>query len=210
VGSSGRAGTRRNYHRRRYVFSPAHVHRIVVSSAFMDRLAAPIRVVRPLDADRREWNDLIARHDRSVMVALLARGIRADRARDLAQAAWTKLWERRREGGLERLELPGLAIRQALFIAADEARSRRNAPPVDLTVHPSLTDSFISRESLSRVQGELQRCPESMRRVFVLVHGGEGLSHTEVAERTGLSLQRVRQLMCEARQRLRAVLEVDR
>src|SRR5262249_33130525 len=58
------------------------------------------------------WDELIARHNHTVMVALLARGIRIDRAREAAQEAWARLIARQREGRLERLVLPGLAVVQ--------------------------------------------------------------------------------------------------
>src|ERR1700678_3918852 len=77
-----------------------------------------------LEAERQTWNALVARHEGAVRLSLIARGIPADRARDLTQAAWEKLWQRQTEGRLPRLELPGLAIRQALFLALEERRAR--------------------------------------------------------------------------------------
>jgi RNA polymerase sigma-70 factor (ECF subfamily) len=45
--------------------------------------------------------------------------------------------------------------------------------------------------------------------VFRLAYGGEGLSHAEVARRVGLSLQRVRQILCEVRAKLREAMQGD-
>src|SRR5688500_15774579 len=75
-----------------------------------------------LGGARAAWAGLSRRHHRRVLVALLARGIPADRARDITQETWARLVEHQGAGRLDRLELPGLAIRQATFLALDEAR----------------------------------------------------------------------------------------
>src|SRR5258708_7367275 len=68
------------------------------------------------------WDDAIRRHDRSVYLSVLALGLQPDRAREIVQAAWTRLIEQHGRGALAELELPGLAIRQARFLALDELR----------------------------------------------------------------------------------------
>src|SRR5580692_7937014 len=111
-------------------------------------------------ADRAHWNGLVERHDRAVLRVLLARGIRVDRARDLAQSAWAKLWEKQIAGLLPRLELPGLAIRQALFLAADERRTERptEALSAQLGVSASSPEAHVlSRQQLALIEAELSR-----------------------------------------------------
>src|SRR5689334_5843776 len=71
------------------------------------------------------WDDAIRRHDRSVYLSVLALGLAPDRAREIAQSAWTRLMERHAEGALTELELPGLAIRQARFLALTELERGR-------------------------------------------------------------------------------------
>jgi len=166
----------------------------------------------PGDA-RAAWGERVARHNRSVELALVARGIPLDRAKDLAQSAWTRLWERQLEGGLVFVELPGLAIRQALLLESDERRRRERqqglrvlAPPV-LQLDPDA--QILSRDQLRRVRTELEGLAPSARKVFGLWHSGEGLTHAEIALRTGLSVERVRHVLCEIRARLRGVLEDD-
>src|SRR5262245_60462429 len=73
-----------------------------------------------LCGDAEAWSWLIARHDHRVVVALLARGVPLDRARELAQETWLRLMQSQREGRLRELSLPGLAITQARFLAANE------------------------------------------------------------------------------------------
>ena len=72
--------------------------------------------------DRAAWTELIARHNRRLMLSLLAHGVLPAQAREMAQEAWLRLITRADAQKLDRLELPGLAIRQALFLARSEAR----------------------------------------------------------------------------------------
>src|SRR5436190_4035387 len=81
----------------------------------------PAMTSQPLDV----WDDAIRRHDRRIYLSVLALGIGPERAREIAQAAWTRLIEQHQRGALDEIELPGLAIRQARFLAFNElARNR--------------------------------------------------------------------------------------
>lgn len=112
---------------------------------------------------------------------------------------------------LERLELPGLAIRQALFLAKSEARKAGNVvEPLDSVAEQAVDSSeeqFFSRERLNRAHEQLQSLSPSTRAIFDRLYADPSMSHAEVAARVGLSVQRVRQLICEARKVLRAELE---
>jgi RNA polymerase sigma-70 factor (ECF subfamily) len=57
------------------------------------------------------------------------------------------------------------------------------------------------------VVAELRRCPSRAQQVFREVYGPAEASHADVARRLGLSVQRVRQIVCEVRARLRRALE---
>ena len=175
---------------------------------------------RALTGDRRAWDVLIARHHRRVVVSLLAKGIRVDRAHELAQEAWTRLIQQQQRGLLTELRLPNLAITQAAFLAADDARrSRREAiagnveelperqHPVDPAV--SAERRLLSEEQLAQAQEALAGCSPSARNVFLLACDGQELPHAEVAARVGLSVQRVRQILCEVRKKLRSALEEE-
>src|SRR4051812_35422239 len=101
-------------------------------SSRADRPTVPIaelpepRLIELAEAgDRAAWNELIARHDHRVVVSLVARGLRLPEARELAQQTWARLIAQQCAGRLARLELPGLAIRQAAFLALDAARAER-------------------------------------------------------------------------------------
>jgi RNA polymerase sigma-70 factor (ECF subfamily) len=175
-------------------------------------------IARACAGDRAAWGALIARHDHRVVLSLLARGVALPDARELAQRTWTRLIGQHQAGRLERLELPGLAIRQARFLAVDAARRQRVAAEhvvgsvsgeavVDESA--SAEDRLIHREQLARATAALAQCSPAARRVFELLYAHPGMSHRDAAEQLGLSVQRVRQTLCEVRARLRAALEDD-
>jgi RNA polymerase sigma-70 factor (ECF subfamily) len=184
---------------------------------FMRLDALPDERVTPLAlaGDREAWNVLIKRHERGVLVRLLARGVRVDRAKDILQDTWARLIEQQREGRLDRLELPGLAIAQAMYLAMEEARRQaRNlpieeAPEVALLSdpRPSIEERLTSRADLDRAVDELGRCSPQARRIFAMVYDEPGTPQAEAAKAVGISVQRVRQSLCEVRARLRAAME---
>ena len=169
-------------------------------------------------AEAVDWQAAIAQHGRRVVVALLARGVALERARELAQETWLRLMERHREGRLREVKLPGLAIAQALFLAQDDARKERvrsgGAGPASAgteSVFPaaSVEQALIDRQALSRAAGALAGCSPAARRVFDFCYRNPQLGHAEAAARLGLSTQRVRQSLCEVRKVLRRAIEDD-
>lgn len=160
------------------------------------------------------WDSIIATHDRRVILLLLAMGLRIDEAKELAQATWLRLMEQHDRGALARLEFPGLALRQARFLALDELRRRGKtalvAEPTDgIAPLPSAETTLIRREELTCVLTTLARCSTAEQRVFRTVYEEPGISHAEAAARLGVSVQRVRQVICEVRKKLRSALEVS-
>ncbi len=169
---------------------------------------------RALRGDIVAWNALIGRHNRRVVVALLARGVAVDRAKDVAQDAWLRLIEQQRAGNLRELKLPALAVTQAIFLSIDAARrdGRERAAQGDeaediIDPCPAADLRMMSEERFATAERVLAKCGTSARRVFELAYSGEGLSHADVAERVGLSTQRVRQIVCEVRKLLRAAID---
>jgi RNA polymerase sigma factor (sigma-70 family) len=158
---------------------------------------------------RVAWEQEIARHGQRVVVALVARRIPPHQARDLAQEAWTRLMER--EASLTRVELPGLVIQQALFLARDEARAerRRDALPPDPIplVEAGPEPRYLSAEALSKARGVIASLPARSRQIFEQCCEHPEVPHAEAAERLGVSVQHVRQTLYEVRKRLREQLE---
>jgi DNA-directed RNA polymerase specialized sigma24 family protein len=127
-----------------------------------------------LRGDRHAWTALIQRHDRRVVVSLLARGVRMERARELAQETWLRLMEQQLRGRLPALTLPGLAITQAHFLLLTESRRPAHTVPEASTGdpvdgHPSALDRLLGREQLARAEKVLAGCSPTARRVFATV-----------------------------------------
>lgn len=168
-----------------------------------------------LRGDARAWSVLVERHNHRVVLSLLAGGVRADRARDVAQDAWVRLWEQQRRGKLSALVLPALAITQARFLAIEHARridvTRPSAeePAIRWVPDPApgAEERIVGGEQLRRAQAALDACHPTAQRVFRAVYDDPDKPHADVAREVGLSLQRVRQIVCEVRKKLRAVLE---
>jgi RNA polymerase sigma factor (sigma-70 family) len=158
------------------------------------------------------WDDAIRLHDRRVYLSVLALGLPPDRAREVTQMTWTRLIEQYAQGKLDQLELPGLAIRQARFLALNEHQRARTEMRVLAAVpEPPPGDperALASREELERVLAALETCPPMARRVFRLVYATPGGTAATAAQTVGLSLQRVRQILCETRSHIRKQMEV--
>src|SRR5262245_27168372 len=83
------------------------------------------------------------------------------------------------------------------------------AIPVDDVDHDPGVDPeerAMRRERLDRINKELEVCPPRSRQIFLAVYGPEARSHAEVARSLGISVQRVRQTLCEVRARVRIAL----
>ena len=178
-----------------------------------------------LHGELEAWGELARRHNRRVVVTLLARGLPLQSAEDIAQDTWIKLMENQRSGRLTSIQLPGLAIAQAQWFAKEAARTgaRRAAlreqflsMESDMTVRHSMVDGAgpeqgaLSREYLQVIERELLQCSERAQQVFRAVYEAEPRAHADVARELGMSVQRVRQILCELRARMcKALAGVD-
>jgi RNA polymerase sigma factor (sigma-70 family) len=175
----------------------------------------------PADAgpDDFDWDGAIRSYNHRVVVSLMALGLPVDQAEDLAHQAWMRLIEQRRSGQLKDLRLPGLIIVQARFLALNEIKrgqvKRRLAAPFDglerrlASSSPDPEAHLLSRERVDRACEALARSSRSAQDVFRYAYGDPPLSQAEVAERVGLSIERVRHVLCELRKELRAALESE-
>ncbi len=166
-----------------------------------------------MTADESPWDEAIRSHDRRVYLSVLALGLSPDRAREVSQTAWTRLIEQHARGALTELELPGLAIRQARFIALNELKrtkseARTLAAVPDPPAEPDAARIVDGRQQIERVLAALATCSPQARKVFGLVYATPGGNAAAAAKEVGLSLQRVRQILCETRAHIRRAVEV--
>lgn len=209
----------------RYAFAVGTVGTDVTAAATVWTLGARLTVPTPVDecvlceraltGDQAAWNALIERYNHRVVISLVARGLPLDRAKDIAQEAWVRLVQQQRRGNLKELVLPGLAVTQAHFLALEDARRKRPLPSANPVIADaadpaaSAEERLLSNEQLERAAVALRTCHPNARRVFELVYEHPELGHAEIAGRVGLSLQRVRQIVCEVRKKLRAAIDED-
>jgi RNA polymerase sigma-70 factor (ECF subfamily) len=128
------------------------------------------------------------------------------------QDVWARLIRQQREGRLARLELPGLAVAQALFLARDDLRKRSTIAMTSaearrlVMFEPDAESRILHRERLARALGALNALSFRAQKVFRLAYERD-IPQAEVAERVGLSVQRVRQILCEVRGKVRRALQ---
>lgn len=159
------------------------------------------------------WDDAIRRHGHRVYVTVLALGVGPERAREIVQATWTRLMEQHAAGALVELDFPGLAIRQARFLALNELQRRKVEMRVLAAVpeqprEPAVDHVVASREQIEKMLDALATCSPTAKKVFRIVYATPGGSAAKAAQEVGLSLQRVRQILCETRAHIRRALEV--
>ena len=170
--------------------------------------------IEALDADltklalqgrRDAWDALIGRHQRRVLLTLLARGVRVDRATRNRADTWIRLLEKQAAGTLTRLELPGLAITQAIFLSLDDTRREHGRladthDPRDAGEPQNVSDQSPNADDCgrqsprfdARIGGARALFAQSPRSVRTRLRPPQ-LPHAEAAKCTGLSVQRVRQ-----------------
>ena len=125
---------------------------------------------------------------------------------------WTRLIEQHAKGALAELDFPGLAIRQARFLALnshqrDRTELRVLAAVPEAAPQPGVDRVVDSRRELERVLDALATCSPTAKQIFRLVYATPDGSAARAAQEVGLSLQRVRQILCETRSHIRRTLE---
>jgi len=156
-----------------------------------------------------DWDTALRAHNARVVASLLAMSVSIEHAEELASQTWTRLIEQERSGHLGEVRLPGLAITQARFLALNwlKARQREATLPVDIAVDGDPEQALIARSDVATALRVLATCSESAQAVFSAIYDHPPPSHEMVAARVGLSVQRVRQILCEVRKRIRQALE---
>lgn len=157
-----------------------------------------------------DWDAAVRDHNARVVASLLALSVPIHQADELASQAWARLIEQERAGELPEIKLPGLAIKQARFLALTWLkRSRREVDLSDDVAESSVDPmcALIARRDVEVALRVLATCSASAQAVFRSLYDDPPPPHEVVARRVGLSVQRVRQILCEVRKKIREALE---
>lgn len=169
----------------------------------------------PVADDRGVWDGIIRKHHHRVVVSLLALGLRPVKAHEIAHDTWARLYEKRLAGELDVMSFPGLAITQARFLALDAlrelARERRRREGLDaIREHEIAVDPpALTEDQLHTIRAVLAKRSANEQKVFRMVYASPGLPHARIADKTGLSVQRVRQILCDVRRAIRHRLDEE-
>jgi RNA polymerase sigma factor (sigma-70 family) len=158
-----------------------------------------------------DWDASMRAHNPRVVASLLAMRVPLDQAEELASQTWTRLIEQERAGHLAEVRLPGLAIKQARYLALNWMRMRRREGG-DLSEDLPATAAdperaLIARDDVAVALRVLESCSPSAQAVFRAIYDHPPPAHDVVAARVGLSVQRVRQILCEVRKKIRDALD---
>lgn len=175
---------------------------------------------RALSGDQSAWNELIQRHTPRVIAYLRSwEGAIAGHApQDIAQEAWTRLWTRVMDGvrgtraPVLSLELPGLALAQARFVALELARrkgAQEHGDDEQLERVPAAASSpdaqVHARAQLLKLRALVATLPERDRQAWELRYL-KHLDTPEIAEIMGISPGAVRMAVSRSRKVLSAAL----
>lgn len=157
-----------------------------------------------------DWDAAVRAHNPRVVASLLALSVPLHQADELASQTWARLIEQERAGALTEIQLPGLAIRQARFLALTWLKRRgREVDLSDELEHAGIDPErvLIARRDVETALRVLATCSPSAQAIFQHVYDDPPPSHDAIAKHLGLSVQRVRQILCEVRKKIRAALE---
>jgi RNA polymerase sigma-70 factor (ECF subfamily) len=183
--------------------------------------ATMVPVTRAAAPITERWARAIATHQHRVVLSLVGVGFTFERASDLANEAWARLMEKDRAGTLGEVKLPGLAIVQARYLAWDDRRreamqlrhhqrvAAQTGEELLVDRNPDPETRLLTRQQAQRALVAVAASPVSAQRLLRLLYAEPAMPHARAAQVLGLSVQRVRQLLCELRKRVRAAIEGD-
>jgi RNA polymerase sigma-70 factor (ECF subfamily) len=182
------------------------------SAAGADAWAAVVERARL--GERGAWDQLILRYNPLVLAVFVRMAIAVARGQELSQEVWLRLFCKARDGALAQLVMPGLALREARYRALDELRGRGAEESLDdrrealgdepADPAPSAEAQVASRDELERLRRVLSALPPRQREVLQLALV-QGVPHAQIAQQLGISEQRSKQTLTEARARVRAL-----
>jgi RNA polymerase sigma factor (sigma-70 family) len=154
---------------------------------------------------REEFGNAYERDFQQTVRQLVARGTECEQARDLAQAAWARGWERISQ--LQNQELVVVWVNMiARNLLVNNVRRSRRLDFSEVNAE-SATVSTINLAALDMMNA-LQKCKPNQRRLLEAFLAG--YSNHELAIQSGKSLGAIHAEMCRARRALRELMQVTR
>lgn len=164
--------------------------------------------------DERAFQRFLDEHWARLVSYIVGRVGDAELAKDIAQDAFMRLWQQRRELDPDR-SITAYLYKTALHRTIDELRKRevrarwseraREAPP-PTEASDSPLRRLVDRELLQAVQRAIDRLPDRRREALTLVHV-QDLSYREAAEAMGNAPQTVANQVAAALAQLRSELK---
>lgn len=138
-----------------------------------------------------------------------------DLAEEVVQDVFAQVWREANRYDASRSTVAGWIVMLTRTRAIDRLRARRARPDVSAAVNPVAAPlpsseatpevSTLAAEDTRLVRGALARLPDQFRSLVELAYY-EGLSHSEIAARTGIPLGTVKTRLRNAMGTLRSVL----
>jgi len=164
------------------------------------RCTVPGHAIAPLySMTRREYGNAYEQGFRPTVRFLISKGVRHDSAEEIAQAAWTRGWERiaqLRDAGVVRTWVNTIALN---LYRRNTYNDRREEPLVEYAVNH---DPGVASIELAKL---LESCGPSER--VLLQCQLHGLTTTEMAQRVGATEAAVRIRLMRARRSARFAFE---
>jgi len=152
-------------------------------------------------------------------VYALARRIvlRLEDAEEVVQDVFAQVWRQAHQYRHERASVAGWIVMLARTRAIDRLRARRARPDEDRGVEstaaapvaaagPSPEQAALSADDVKRVRTALDTLPENQRALLDLAYYS-GLTHAEIAEKTGIPLGTVKTRIRSGMDALRSALQ---
>jgi RNA polymerase sigma-70 factor (ECF subfamily) len=170
-------------------------------------------VKRVAGGDQSALRELYQRYaGRVLAIAQRCLGVRGD-AEEVVQETFVEIWRRAGDFDDRRGSVGAWLTTIARTRAIDRLRSRSSANRASQASAaeapepvPSPGDSAIQRQTQERVRGALAGLPAEQRQVLELAYF-EGLSHSEIAQRTGQPLGTVKTRVRLAMEKLQKALQ---
>jgi RNA polymerase sigma-70 factor (ECF subfamily) len=174
-------------------------------------------VLAVADGSSEALGDLYDRYGATVYALARRIVLRLEDAEEVVQDVFVQVWRQAHQYRTERASVAGWIVMLARTRAIDRLRARQARPDEDRGVEsdaaspvpalgPSPEQAAMSADVAKRVKIALSGLPENQRSLLELAYYG-GLTHSEIAEKTGIPLGTVKTRIRSGMDALRSALQ---